>query len=116
MATAYQRASLVISRAGATTLAELACSGLPALLLPHRHAVRDHQRRNAEHYSQRGAAAVVLESASSASDIALLARSLKPLLADQERRSEMSAAMRRLGRPDAAQSVCHVIDALARGL
>jgi UDP-N-acetylglucosamine--N-acetylmuramyl-(pentapeptide) pyrophosphoryl-undecaprenol N-acetylglucosamine transferase len=109
IAAAYQSTTLVVSRAGATTLAELACCGLPALLLPHRHAVRDHQRRNAELFSQRGAADIVLETGSSAHDGAVLARSLRHLLTATERHSEMSAAMRRLARPDAAQSVCDVI-------
>jgi UDP-N-acetylglucosamine--N-acetylmuramyl-(pentapeptide) pyrophosphoryl-undecaprenol N-acetylglucosamine transferase len=116
MAAACASATLVVSRAGATTLAELACCGLPALLVPFRHAVRDHQRRNAEYYEQRSAAEVVMETGSSSSDGALLARSLRRLLTAQQRLSEMSAAMRRLAHSDAAQSVCDVIEPLTTGL
>ncbi|MFW6124782.1 MAG: UDP-N-acetylglucosamine--N-acetylmuramyl-(pentapeptide) pyrophosphoryl-undecaprenol N-acetylglucosamine transferase, partial [Pirellulales bacterium] len=47
VAAAYARADLVICRAGGATLAELACAGLPALLVPYPHAASDHQRRNA---------------------------------------------------------------------
>src|SRR5690606_38555811 len=61
MAEAYDWADLVICRAGALTLAELAAAGLPALLVPYPHAVDDHQTRNAEALVAAGAARLVPE-------------------------------------------------------
>ena len=115
MAAAYGDATLAVTRAGATTLAELACAGVPALLLPHRHAIRDHQRRNAEHYVEAGAAQMVLETGNTANDGELLARALRPLLDDADRLAQMSAAMRRLARPHAAAAVCDVIAEVTGG-
>jgi UDP-N-acetylglucosamine--N-acetylmuramyl-(pentapeptide) pyrophosphoryl-undecaprenol N-acetylglucosamine transferase len=115
MAAVYGDATLVVARAGATTLAELACCGVPALLLPHRHAIRDHQRRNAEHYAAAGAAEMVLETGNPANDGELLARELRPLLDDADRLADMSAAMRRLARPHAAAAVCDVIAEITGG-
>lgn len=110
MAAAYRRADLVVSRAGATTLAELACAGLPALLLPHRHAVRNHQAHNAAVFAQQRAAVTCLETGDTVRDAAAFAQSLLPLLAEADRRAAMTNAIRRLAQPFAAQSVC---DALA---
>ena len=58
---AYMAADLVIARAGASTLAELAVLGKPALLIPYPFATADHQRRNAEAVVATGAAAMLLD-------------------------------------------------------
>ena len=104
MATAFVSADIVVSRAGATTLAELACAGRPAVLIPFPGAVRDHQRRNAESYAQTGAA--VLASDGSADE---LTSSLLPLLSDAARRQRMSEQMRRFARPSATHCVADVV-------
>ena len=61
MADAYQRADLVICRAGATTIAEVTACGRPSILIPFPHAVDDHQRRNAEALLSKGACFMLLE-------------------------------------------------------
>jgi len=61
MAAAYQRADLVICRAGATTIAEVTACGKACLFIPFPHAVDDHQRRNAEAFLKKGAAFMLLE-------------------------------------------------------
>jgi UDP-N-acetylglucosamine--N-acetylmuramyl-(pentapeptide) pyrophosphoryl-undecaprenol N-acetylglucosamine transferase len=104
--TRYAEATLAISRAGATTLAELACAGLPAILVPYPRSVRDHQQRNAEHFASAGAAAVVPEGEEAADR---LAHTLASLLEHPTRLAAMSAAMRRLARPDAAGAVADLI-------
>ena len=104
MAAAYRRADLVISRAGATTLAELACAGLPAILIPYPRSVRDHQRLNAETFSRTEAAVIASDGSSSELAAALLA-----LLADPGRRRAMSARIADLAQRDATQRVVDAV-------
>lgn len=103
MAAAYAESDLVVSRAGATTLAELACAGLPAVLIPYPHAARDHQQHNADAFVRNGAAMCVTQQA--ATETTALIAALRSLLSDGERRDRMSDAMCRLARPNAAQAV-----------
>lgn len=56
MATAYRQATLIVSRAGATTVAEIAVCGKPAVFIPYPFAADDHQRKNAEYFVENGAA------------------------------------------------------------
>jgi UDP-N-acetylglucosamine--N-acetylmuramyl-(pentapeptide) pyrophosphoryl-undecaprenol N-acetylglucosamine transferase len=107
-------ADLVICRAGATTLAELAAIGRPALLVPFPAATDDHQRKNASVLETAGAAAVVDERELSGGR---LAGTIGELLGDTGRLAAMGAAMRRFARPDAARVIVDRLDALvaARG-
>lgn len=95
-------ASLVVCRAGATTLAELAASGRPALLVPFAAATDDHQRKNAQVLVEAGAAEMLEERALSG---ASLAEAIGRLLSDPARRGAMEQAMRRAARPDAAARI-----------
>ncbi len=101
----YRAASLVVSRAGATTLAELACAGLPAILLPYRHAIDNHQRANALVHSADGAASLVEHLASNTETSTALATALCRPMQDDELRSRMSRSARDLARPLATQAV-----------
>jgi UDP-N-acetylglucosamine--N-acetylmuramyl-(pentapeptide) pyrophosphoryl-undecaprenol N-acetylglucosamine transferase len=105
-------ADLVVCRAGATTLAELAAAGRPAILVPFPHAADDHQRANAEAVRDAGAARVIedrdLHGARCAAEIAALA-------GDPSLRLRMAAAARTLARPDAAERIADVADALLDG-
>jgi UDP-N-acetylglucosamine--N-acetylmuramyl-(pentapeptide) pyrophosphoryl-undecaprenol N-acetylglucosamine transferase len=104
-------ADLVVCRAGATTLAELAATGRPAVLVPLPTATDDHQRRNAHLLAAAGAAVAVEER-----DLGQgrLARLVADLLADPARRQSMSAAMRTFARPDAASRIAARVQELAR--
>ncbi|HEY0986596.1 MAG TPA: undecaprenyldiphospho-muramoylpentapeptide beta-N-acetylglucosaminyltransferase [Kofleriaceae bacterium] len=102
MADAYQRADLVICRAGATTVAELAISGKPAVFIPYPFAADNHQEVNARDMAQAGAALVFRQSELTADK---LADALRPLIGDAARRSEMGARMKALARPRAAATV-----------
>lgn len=102
MARAYSQASLVVSRAGASTLAELCAIGRPALLIPYPHAAADHQTKNAEALEDAGAAVALGEQDAS---IDTLAAQLRALLSDPSRRGAMADCARRLGRPDAAAAI-----------
>jgi UDP-N-acetylglucosamine--N-acetylmuramyl-(pentapeptide) pyrophosphoryl-undecaprenol N-acetylglucosamine transferase len=105
-------ADLVVCRAGATTLAELAAAGRPAILVPFPHAADDHQRANAEAVRDAGAARVIedrdLHGARCATEINALA-------GDPSLRLRMAAAARTLARPDAAERIADVADALLDG-
>jgi UDP-N-acetylglucosamine--N-acetylmuramyl-(pentapeptide) pyrophosphoryl-undecaprenol N-acetylglucosamine transferase len=95
-------ADLVVARAGATTLSELAAAGRPAILVPLPRATDDHQRKNAAVIARAGAAEVIDERELTG---ARLADSLLALAGDAARRAQMSAAMQQLARPDAAARI-----------
>jgi UDP-N-acetylglucosamine--N-acetylmuramyl-(pentapeptide) pyrophosphoryl-undecaprenol N-acetylglucosamine transferase len=102
MAAAYGAADLVIARAGALTLAELAAVGVAAILVPYPHAVDDHQTKNAAQFVAVGAAVLIAEKDLSA---ARLARELETLLSQRARLLEMSERARNLARPAAARDL-----------
>jgi UDP-N-acetylglucosamine--N-acetylmuramyl-(pentapeptide) pyrophosphoryl-undecaprenol N-acetylglucosamine transferase len=102
MAKTYASASLVIARAGATTLAELCAIGRPSILVPYKHAADDHQARNAEALERAGAAIAIRESALTPES---LRESVRALLTDPARRTRMAEAARTHGRPDAAAAI-----------
>ncbi len=105
-------ADLVVCRAGALTIAELAASGRPAVLVPYPYAADDHQRLNAEAVEARGAAIVVLDRAL---DGLALARHVRALDADRERLRAMGNAARALSIPDATSRIVDVADAVMAG-
>jgi UDP-N-acetylglucosamine--N-acetylmuramyl-(pentapeptide) pyrophosphoryl-undecaprenol N-acetylglucosamine transferase len=102
VARAYLRASLVIARAGASTLAELCAVGRAAILVPYPHAAFDHQTKNALALERAGAAIVLPETTLGTQ---MLAEQVRALLIDSTRRNAMADAARRQGRPDAAAAV-----------
>jgi UDP-N-acetylglucosamine--N-acetylmuramyl-(pentapeptide) pyrophosphoryl-undecaprenol N-acetylglucosamine transferase len=104
-------ADLVISRAGATTIAELAAAGKPAVLVPLPTAADDHQRRNAEVLRDAGAIEVIEEKDLTGER---LAERIARLTADPARLAAMSEAARRMARPDAARIIVDRALALAR--
>ncbi len=108
---AMKAADLVVCRAGATTLAELAASGRPAILVPLPTATDDHQRKNAEVLGRAGAAMVMEEREL---DGVRLADAVAALVAAPARRQQMSAAARTLARPDAAARIADRVEQLGQ--
>lgn len=104
MAKIYEEADLLVSRAGATTLAELAVLGKPAILIPYPYAADQHQEKNAEYYVQGGGALMFVEKELT---VERLGESLAQLLTDRQALETMGAAMRSSGFPDAAE---HIVD------
>jgi UDP-N-acetylglucosamine--N-acetylmuramyl-(pentapeptide) pyrophosphoryl-undecaprenol N-acetylglucosamine transferase len=102
MAGVYSRAGLVVSRAGATTLAELTALGKPAILIPYPFAADDHQRKNAEALVVGGAARMLVEQGLTAED---LAKEISAIITDEAIRQGMSRAARGLARPEAVQTI-----------
>ena len=103
-------ADVVICRAGATTLAELAASGTPAILVPLPHSTDDHQRKNAEVVTRAGAA-VTLEERNLNGET--LAAAITALVGNTEQHRRMVIAARQLARPDAAQRIADRVEQLA---
>jgi UDP-N-acetylglucosamine--N-acetylmuramyl-(pentapeptide) pyrophosphoryl-undecaprenol N-acetylglucosamine transferase len=103
-------AGLIVSRAGATTLAEITAAGRPAILIPLPTAADDHQRKNAVALQAAGAAELVEQKDLTGE---LLASRVLALAANHEKRKAMAAAARRLAKPDAADRIVDAIVSLA---
>jgi undecaprenyldiphospho-muramoylpentapeptide beta-N-acetylglucosaminyltransferase len=106
----YGAADVVVCRAGAITVAELAVAGVPAVLVPLPGAPGDHQNANAAALAEAGAAVVLADAEASG---ARLSEILAGLLNDPTRLDVMGEAARSLGRPDAAARVARVVEASA---
>ncbi|MBU4263764.1 MAG: undecaprenyldiphospho-muramoylpentapeptide beta-N-acetylglucosaminyltransferase [Proteobacteria bacterium] len=102
MAELYSQADLVVSRAGATTLAEITAFGLPMILIPYPFAADDHQRKNGEYLVQGGAALMFTQEELTEKR---LAEEISTLLTDEKRCLQMGQAARRLARPDATKTI-----------
>lgn len=99
----YGAADLVVARAGAGTIAEIAANGRPAILVPFPHAAGDHQRANARWLADRGGALIVEEQAPGAA--LELARVIAALAGDRERLRAMAGASAAAGVRDAAARI-----------
>jgi UDP-N-acetylglucosamine--N-acetylmuramyl-(pentapeptide) pyrophosphoryl-undecaprenol N-acetylglucosamine transferase len=100
MAASYAAADLMICRAGASTIAELAAAGVPAVLVPYPYAVDDHQTRNARFLSERGGAVLVPQHELTPSLLATLLGELT-----REKLLVMAKAARSAGKPEATRAV-----------
>jgi UDP-N-acetylglucosamine--N-acetylmuramyl-(pentapeptide) pyrophosphoryl-undecaprenol N-acetylglucosamine transferase len=112
MAARYRRADLVIARAGAITLAELALAGRPAVLVPLTHTGGGEQLENARERERLGAA-IALDPARDTAEA--LREAIEELVAEPRRLLAMGAAAARLARPDAAERILAACRALVRG-
>ena len=110
MPNVYRRARVMVSRAGAVTIAELCAVGVPAVLVPLPAAPGDHQTHNAQALVHAGAAVLVPDAAC---DSARLAAELDALLAAPERLDAMHDAARGLARLDAASAIVAMVEAAA---
>jgi UDP-N-acetylglucosamine--N-acetylmuramyl-(pentapeptide) pyrophosphoryl-undecaprenol N-acetylglucosamine transferase len=108
MAGAYAWADLVICRAGALTVAELAAAGVASILVPYPHAVDDHQTVNARFLAHAGAAILLPQNELTPEKLSLLHRMSRDQLL------QMAQAARSLARPDATTVVAQTCMELAR--
>jgi UDP-N-acetylglucosamine--N-acetylmuramyl-(pentapeptide) pyrophosphoryl-undecaprenol N-acetylglucosamine transferase len=108
MAARYAETDLIVCRAGATTVAEIAAAGIASLLVPYPHSVDDHQTINARFLADRGAALLIPQSE-------LTAQRLAEVLGGftRERLLAMAQAARATGRPEATRSVAQACMELA---
>jgi UDP-N-acetylglucosamine--N-acetylmuramyl-(pentapeptide) pyrophosphoryl-undecaprenol N-acetylglucosamine transferase len=105
----FEKADLIICRAGATTCAEVAAAGKAAIMVPFPGAADDHQRKNAEALERAGAVRMILQADLSAD---LLASTLRELIAEPARITKMETAAKLLGRPNAAAATVDLIEEL----
>ncbi|GHU08811.1 UDP-N-acetylglucosamine--N-acetylmuramyl-(pentapeptide) pyrophosphoryl-undecaprenol N-acetylglucosamine transferase [Alphaproteobacteria bacterium] len=104
MNVAEKAADLVIARAGATTLAELAMLGKPTIIVPSPYLAADHQTKNAEIFAEANAAIVLSED-----DLSNLATEILRVLDDKKLQTELSENIKKLARPDAAERMAEMI-------
>lgn len=112
MPEAQAAADLAITRAGATTMAEIAVRGLPAVVIPFPYATHNHQEFNARALERRGGVVVILESELTGSG---LAETVLVLLDDPARRQAMAAALKEAAWQGAGEEIARRVLALARG-
>lgn len=103
-------ADIVIARAGANTVAEIAAIGRAAILVPFPHAADDHQAKNGMALAELGGAVCIRQEAA---DDVRLATELTILLEDADRRTRMAHAAREHGRPHAARDIAKDLLAMA---
>ncbi|MCL2530242.1 MAG: undecaprenyldiphospho-muramoylpentapeptide beta-N-acetylglucosaminyltransferase [Coriobacteriia bacterium] len=106
MPAAFAAADLVLSRAGASSLAELAVAAKPAILIPFPYATADHQRKNAEYLVKAGAATMLLDSEL---ESARFSETLFGLIDNSELRREMLKVAQTLSHADAAKQVAKLL-------
>lgn len=111
MQDALAAADLVISRAGAATLAELTALGIPSILVPYPYASENHQEFNARALEREGAALVVLDRQFKGE---LLCRKVAELLDHRDRLAAMAAASKKMGRNRALEDIIDCVDELIK--
>lgn len=111
MPTVMAAADVIISRAGASTLNEIAACGIPCILIPSPNVTNNHQEKNARLLEGRGGAVVITEKECTPQR---LYEEITSLLADQDRRETMSRSLREMVRLDSAERICDIIEELTR--
>ena len=111
MPTVMAAADVIISRAGASTCNEIGAAGTPCILIPSPNVTNNHQEKNARVLEERGGAVVILEKDCSSEK---LYEEVTAMLADEERRVSMSAALRGMVQIDSAEQICDIVEKLIR--
>ncbi|MEW6556984.1 MAG: undecaprenyldiphospho-muramoylpentapeptide beta-N-acetylglucosaminyltransferase [Elusimicrobiota bacterium] len=102
--TAYKKASVIISRAGAMTITELITVKIPALLVPYPYSTERHQKANADYLAENGCAVVIEEN-----EIHKLVDKLLELLNQPETLQKMTDAYLKIAYPDATKTFCQLV-------
>ena len=105
---AYCAADLMVSRAGASTISEIQLTGMPAVLVPSPNVAEDHQRKNAEALSSRGAAVMIPD----AECAARLAAEVVSLLHNPEALKSLGDNARKMALRDADEKIVDNIEAI----
>ncbi len=111
LSVAYACADLVVCRAGAMTIAELAVCGVPAVFIPYPFAAQDHQMHNARALEELNAAIVISQKELTSH---LLLQNIKRLFQDKTELEAMKSHMKKQGKPDAARNLANQLKLLSR--
>ena len=111
MPTVLAAADVIIGRAGAATCNEIAAAGTPCILVPSPNVTNNHQEKNARVLEAGGGAVVVLEKDCTPEKMYAL---VKDLMADEDRRSEMSRKLHTMVRLDSTQRICDIVQKLSK--
>jgi len=107
----YSLTDLMVCRAGAMTLAEVTACGLPAIVVPYPYATSDHQTKNAQAMQKNGAAILIKTEELTGER---LAKTIISLLEDEKSLTQMANASRKLGKPDAVETLAKAVLNLAK--
>lgn len=107
----FSTVSLVVSRSGATTLAELTALGLPSVLIPSPYVTNDHQTKNAESLVNKNAAKLINESELTGEKLVQI---LDDLMLNPNMRQEMARNAKKMGMPDASDRIIEVINKIVK--
>ena len=111
MPTVLAAADVIIGRAGSATCNEIAASGTPCILIPSPNVTNNHQEKNARVLENGGGALVVLEKECTSEKIYELVREL---LADEDRRTQMSRSLHTMVRLDSTERICDIVEELTK--
>ena len=111
MPTVMAAADIVIGRAGSATCNEIGASGTPCILIPSPNVTNNHQEKNARVLEAAGGAVVVLEKDCTPG---MLYELICSLLADEDRRREMSRKLHTMVRLDSAERICDIVEQLTQ--
>ena len=111
MPTVMAAADVIIGRAGSATCNEIAAAGVPCILVPSPNVTANHQEKNARVLEEAGGAVVILERDCSPEG---MYRRITELLADENRREQMTAALHSLVKADSADRICDLVEELAK--
>lgn len=105
-------ADLVVSRAGAITVSEIAALSKPSILIPSPNVVRNHQEQNAREFEQNGAAALILENELDADK---LYNKIMSIIKDEAVLNNMSANLKKIARTDALERIYGLMQNMTKG-
>ena len=111
MPTVMAAADVIIARAGSATCNEIAATGVPCILIPSPNVTNNHQEKNARVLEEGGGAVVVLEKDCTPEKMYSL---IKELLADADRREEMSRKLHTMVRLNSTEQICDIVEELAK--
>ena len=106
MAECMSAADVVVSRAGAITVSEIAALGKPSILIPSPNVVRNHQEQNAREFERAGAAALILESEL---DADILYEKIMSMVKDENILGAMSESLKKIAKTDALEQIYNLM-------
>lgn len=112
MLNVLKRTDLIITRAGASTIAEITAIGVPAVMIPSPYVTHNHQEKNASVLEKNGSAVVIKEKELSSDK---LLNTIDELINDEQKLKEMKKASQSLGVTDSATKIATIIEDLATG-